>query len=979
MMNRPHVLKFTLLSVLPCIACMGVGSIHAGRPEAWEDPGIISENKLDYHATLNQTYGCLTMRLDGMWRFKWSKDPESRPEDFFKNDYPTADWDTVEVPCAWQLQGFGTPIYTNFTPPFAKNPPMVTDTPQDQGWFSYGHRNPVGSYVKEFSLSDPGESRFILEFGGVKSAFYVWLNGKYVGYSENSMSPSEFDVSAFVREGTNRLAVEVYRWSDGSYLEEQDMWRMSGIFRPVLLHRRQAAHISDYRINPQLDDSLRKGTLTVDAKIEGVDAAAESTRIYAEATFQGKTMRLPATFNIDSPLLWSAETPNLYDVTIQLKDDGRTVEEFSSRTGFRKIETRGDIFYFNNKPIKLKGVNRHEHHPRYGRTLDEATMRRDIELMKQANINMVRTSHYPNDPKFYDLCDEYGLYVMDEANQESHGLGIGNRVIGDNPAWRSAHTDRARSLVARDKNHPCVIIWSLGNEGGSGSNLRAMREEVLSIDTTRLIYCDSDREMSDIYDDGYLSPESLRELGKKITDRPVFMREYAHAMGNSLGNFKEFWDVIYDDPSLTGGAIWDFVDQGIAKKKDTAGTPGGVSLSWRLEKDDDEFWAYGGDFGDYPNDGAFCINGLVGPDRTPHPHYHEVRKVYQNIEFRLNPDLTVTAVNHYDFTPLTAFDITTEKSADGRWLTAYARLKEDCLWAEKGFAVAWEQFSLPASSEEEPGERIVNDADIVINRSTASIDHWIAGGRDLLERPLRLHLWKPANDNQRRNGYDRRASDWRDAVDRASVSYLGKNGNTELFRLSLLEGKAVCDLEYEITDRNTLRVKAHYKPMAKDIPLLPKFGFSCGLAGADTVSWYGKGPFECYPDRQTAALTGDYSLPIEEFMTDYVVPQDYSCRTGVSRLNTGGLLFSAISGPFSIRAWNHGEEELETKRHPFEITRNQWVTVNIDSDIHGVGGNDSWGARTLDKYTIDVNREHILEFEISTAQPDGIHSETNLR
>lgn len=942
--------KLLFISLLASVA------FGAAAQEPWQTPGVISENKLDYHVTLGRV-GANDMTLDGHWRFYWSKDPDSRPTDFYKNGYDVSGWDEIEVPCAWQLQGYGVPIYRNYLQPFAITPPQVMNEPE-QGWFAYDHRNPVGSYVCDFSVKRDKKKHYLLEFGGVKSAFFVWLNGQYVGYSQNSMSPAEFDVTPYLRDGSNRLAVEVYRWSDGTYLEDQDMWRMSGIFRPVVLRERPEVYIEDYVVTPTLSADLTHGTLRVEAKLSD-----EGKRdVVAEATFNGQTLPLPATFEIDSPRLWSAEAPNLYDVDIRLRKGGKTLEEMGCRTGFRRAEIRGEVLYFNNKPIKLKGVNRHEHHPRYCRTVDEATMRRDIELMKQANVNMVRTSHYPDAPRFYELCDEYGLYVMDEANQESHSFGIGNRIIGDDPAWMAAHEDRARSLVMRDRNHPSVIIWSLGNEGGSGCNLQAMRRTVLDIDSTRIVFSDSDRDVSDIYDDSYLSPEAFRALGQAISDRPVMMREYAHAMGNSLGNFKEYWDVIYADSSIAGAAIWDLVDQGLAKKISTAGEPGGVERSWSLAKGDDEYWAYGGDFGDVPNDGTFCINGLLAPDRTPHPHYYEVQKVYQNIDFTLNPDGTVTAINRYDFLPLSAFDITTEKSPDGQWLNAYARLKEDCLWAPAGFVVAREQFRI--GDGEAPAPAQGRKSEITINPLTASVDEWIVDGKNVLASPLQLYLWKPANDNQRANGYEQRLGPWRDAVANADVKVLKNDADTVRCLLTLLDGKAECEVEYVLTPRNTLMVKASYRPLAEDLPLMPKFGFRCQVHGVDSISWHGRGPHECYPDRQGSAFVGDYSLPVSEYMTEYVNPQDNSCRTDVWRAEAGPLAIAAVADPFCLRAWTYDENALETCRHPYEIKHNEYVTLNIDQAIHGVGGIDTWGARTLDAYTIPATAPRVMQMEI---------------
>lgn len=708
----------------------------------WENEQVVGLNKLAYHASLLLPSECTShsewTSLDGSWKFHWSADPQTRPKEFYRQGFDVSGWDEITVPGTWQMQGYDIPIYTNWTHPFKKDWPKVTSEPP-QNYYSFSHRNPVGSYIRTFNLKKEDDKHYFLHFDGVKSAMYVWVNGEKVGYSQNSMSPAEFDVTDYVRDGENRVAVEVYRWSDGSYLEDQDMWRFSGIFRSVGLMSRPGQYLKDYFMNPQLSEDLSKGTMILEAEIENSsDILPKGMSI--EMTIRGKdtkgrivnkkiVRKLPnlsrginetaLSAQVENPLLWSAETPSLYDVDIALKKNGKIIEQFHYHTGFRKIEVDGETFKINGKAVKLKGVNRHEHHPGTGRTMDEATMRLDLRLMKQANINMVRTSHYPNTPLFYELCDQYGLYVMDEANQESHGTGLGSKFIGDDPKWEKAHVDRAVSLVERDKNHPCVIIWSIGNEGGRGRNMKAMRDAILAIDTTRLVYCDTDRGVSDIYDEGYLSPERLKELGEKISDRPVFMREYAHAMGNSLGNFKDFWDVIYADSSIVGGAIWDWVDQGIAKKID--GTPlkydGKESC---LNKGYDEFWAYGGDFGDMPNDGAFCINGLVGPDRIPHPHYYEARKVHQNLDFVLADSTAceVRVVNHYDFLTPSDFYYTYEWLSEGEvfshgtavlsydrikmpiprtsgketCVNVYARLKNDCIWAEKGYPVAREQF-----------------------------------------------------------------------------------------------------------------------------------------------------------------------------------------------------------------------------------------------------------------------------------------------
>ncbi len=990
----------------------------------WEDPHVIGINKEPYHATLDlpteiNKRSDVTV-LDGIWKFHWSPDPQSRPQDFFELGYDCEGWDDIIVPCAWQLQGFGKPIYTNITSPYKiSTDGSVTEEPDNKQWYHYGHRDPVGSYITTIDLKEKEAGKhYFLEFGGVKSAFYVWINGRKVGYSQNSMNPAEFDVTEYLHEGENKLAVEVYRWSDGSYLEDQDMWRLSGIFRSVRLWSRPEVFIRDYFLKPTLNDAMDEGKLDIEIEIDN-RAGLETGSASVEVTFNGQTKRVPVTldgknakvtasFGIKSPKLWSAEYPNLYDVNLSLILNGQKAESFRYHTGFKTVKIDGEFFKINGKVVQLKGVNRHEHDPRTGRTLTEEVMRRDLELIKQANINHVRTSHYPNDPRWYQLCDEYGIYVMDEANQESHGTGRCNTAIGDSDDWTVAHVDRAVALVERDKNHPCVTIWSLGNEGGMGRNMKAMREAVKARDLSRPVICDTDRDQSDIYDDGYLPPETLREEAKKISDRPFIMREYAHSMGNTLGNFKEYWEVIYDDPSICGAAIWDLVDQGIA-------TPIGGNLKYdgsvtSLQLQPGEYWAYGGDFGDFPNDGAFCTDGLLAADRTPHPHYYEAKKVHQNIHFTLNDDGTVALTDLFDFTGLDEFDYSWEWLADGAkvaegqavlngstltvgerpetagelCLNVYAALKDDCIWAQKGFRIAEEQFVVRKAASADtkvkgPRPKVKQNLEIIeitgkgfslsINAANGAITSWTKNGSEMLRGAFEPYFWKPANDNQRRNSYEQRLSDWRTCaaerkVKEVSVSKI-KSGTAVTFQMELPVG-ADYTLTYEVLASGKVNVIADYVPFKSDIQLMPKFGFHLKVAKTDApVEWYGRGPWENYPDRKTGSFLGRWSLPVDEFAVDYVVPQDNSNRSDVRWFKIGDELSVSSATPFNFRAWPYEEADLETKLHPYEIPEYDFITVNIDSCIHGVGGTDAWGARTLPQYTIDGNLPQHFEITLS--------------
>lgn len=951
-------MKGFLIAAL-CVCCAMTGWAQAVHD--WENPAVLGINKLPYHATLqlpSKWDDCKEIvSLDGQWKFHWAKDPESRPADFYRNDYDVSEWATIKVPGNWQLQGYGKPIYVNMQYPFHRDRPSVTGEPA-KDWYAYDHRNPVGSYVTFIDVTQEMlDKNLILHFGGVHSAMYVWINGQKVGYSQNSMSPAEFDVTKFLHKGKNKLAVEVYRWSDGSYLECQDMWRLSGIFREVQLWVRPLVHIADYKVEamPNADYSQ----FTVHAKMSICNTGKKTAKnvlaqlligspeLYGERVnphtsccTNRKISKLPAgdtiTVNLSfhyhsSPRLWSAEKPWLYPITVQLFDekDMEKDEKFEYHFGVKRVECVGEVLKINGKNVKLRGVNRHDHHPVTGRYVDDATYEKDIRLMKQANINFLRTSHYPDREYLYELCDKWGIYVMDEANQESHGYGYANHVMGEDPAWKEAHVDRAVSLVQRDKNHPSVIFWSMGNEGGVGPNLKAMRDAVVALDTIALPFCDTDRSQSDIYDDSYLTPSKLAEEAKKVKDRPFMMREYAHAMGNSVGNFQEYWDVIYADSSICGAAIWDWVDQGL--------------LPNLPQKEGDDF-LYGGDFGDRPNDGEFCLNGLLAPDRKPHPHYYEVQHVYQPLQFTLNNG-QLGIINHDVFTDISEYDITCDTvTINGeRLLNVAARLKEDKPWAQKGFAVACEQFVLTPYNFPVANTHKTNTSAKNYTVDGNTLTSWIVDGQEVLKDPLEPYFWKPENDNQHAAGFAGRVAMWKEVRDVA--------------------------VKYTPIDAHRLLVEMDYQPKASNRPIIPKVGMRMRLpADMTQIKYYGRGPWENYPDRKRSAFLGVYKMPLNEYETEYIHPQDNGNRCDIrwfeiassnKKLRIDGLQ------PLCIRAWDYGEEDLEGAHHPSEIQRGNFVNLNIDLNIHGVGGVDTWGQRTLPQYTIDGNKPYHFAFILS--------------
>ena len=910
----------------------------------WENPAVLSINKLPYHATLQLPSKWKECReivsLDGQWLFHWSRKPEERQVDFYREDYDVSSWGKITVPGNWQTQGYGVPIYTNMEYPFRRNRPSVTSEPP-KDWTAYENRNPVGSYVTFFDVTkDMLSKNLILHFGGVHSAMYLWVNGQKVGYSQNSMSPAEFDVTKFLRAGKNKLAVEVYRWCDGSYLEDQDMWRLSGIFREVQLWVRPLVHIANYHVTAVPDKDFTQADVTADITI--CNTSRKKARNWKALlkiggkTIEGRLKSLVAgdsthiqlMYQMEHPRLWSAEKPNLYPFSVELCDaKGSVVEHFDYHLGVKRVECAGEVFKINGKNVKLRGVNRHDHHPLTGRYVDDATYEQDIRLMKQANINFLRTSHYPDREYLYELCDRWGMYVMDEANQESHGYGYANEEMGHDEAWRDAHVDRAESLVKRDFNHPCVILWSLGNEGGIGPNIQAMYDKVCELDTTRLPFYDGHPRYSALHDYGYPSPDDLRREAEKETEKPLIAREYAHAMGNSMGNLQEYWDVIYADSSIAGAAVWDWVDQGLLKKDgDTA------------------FYAYGGDYGDKPNMDAFCINGLLAPDRTPHPHYYEVQHVYQPLQFTLK-DNQLNIINRDCFTDISEYDITRDTIViDGeRLLNVYARLKEDKPWAQKGFVVASEQFVLsPYAFPKSVTPTADASAKGIIIEGNA-LTSWVVDGREMLQAPLEPYFWKPENDNQHAAGFAGRVAMWKEVVD--------------------------VKVNYTVINEHSILVTLDYHPETTDRPVIPKLGMRMRLpADMTRIEYYGRGPWENYPDRKRSAFLGRYQMPLSEYETEYLHPQDNGCRTDVRWFCiSNGEKALRIDGlqPLCIRAWDYGEENLEGARHPHDIKRGRFVNLNIDLNIHGVGGIDTWGRRTLPQYTIDGNKSYHYAFILS--------------
>jgi beta-galactosidase/beta-glucuronidase len=792
----------------------------------WENLSVLHKNRLDeraYFFPYKNEQSALTydrgkavgfQLLNGLWKFHYAENPTFAPIEFFKETFDTSDWNQLHVPSNWQLHGYGRPHYTNVQFPFPIDPPYVPT------------ENPTGSYRREFEVpSEWINQAIILRFEGVDSAFHVWVNGKEVGYSQGSRVPSEFDISSVVREGKNVIAVQVYQWSEASYIEDQDMWWLSGIFRDVYLLARPKVHIRDYYVRTILDDNYENAKLEIDVNLLNKNFTPVSKYQVEMKLFNqtvedvivddlknisiagGDETKLSVEIPVDNPDKWSAEDPNLYHLLITLKDEkGNVIEVVPTRVGFRSVEIKDGLLQVNGVPIMIKGVNRHDHHPDLGRAVPLETMIEDIHLMKLHNINAVRTSHYPNDPRFYDLCDVYGLYVIDEADLECHGFHVIDDInqISDDPAWEEAYVDRMKRMVDRDKNHASIIMWSLGNESGFGRNHVAMAEWSKEKDPTRPVHYEGecrfimtegqnnptkDPIASDVHTTMYTSVEIMDELGKRDDlTKPHILCEYAHAMGNGAGGLKEYWDTFYKYRRLQGGFIWEWIDHGIRQ----------------ISENGEEYFAYGGDFGDTPHDSNFVIDGLVMPDRTPSPALTEYKKVIEPVvanAIDLEKGI-VELTNRFDFISLDQLQLTWSVVCDDQildqgllsiqgiqageskkiavpfvlpthvklntdyWLNLSFRTTVDTLWAQAGYETAWAQFKLPVAAAEvdettplqyplhvKECHRFItvsgNSFDFVFNKVFGDIDSWLVDGMKVLEEGPKLNFWRAPTDNDK--------------------------------------------------------------------------------------------------------------------------------------------------------------------------------------------------------------------------------------
>ena len=1055
----------------------------------WENHHVLQINREPARAAFTPFHvqkGDCSICLDGTWKFRWTPVPDERIVEFYQTDFNDKDWVGFPVPANWEVNGYGTPIYVSAGYPFKIDPPRVMGEPKVD-YTTYKERNPVGQYRRSFQLPAGWEARgqTFLRFEGVMSAFYVWINGERVGYSQGSMEPSEFNITNYLHAGENQIALEVYRYSDGSYLEDQDFWRFGGIHRSIHLLHTPDIRIRDYavrtlpvstdyqdfilQIDPQF--SVYRGMTGKGTTLQGVLKDASGREI---ATLKGdvedildlehkagrmnewypqrgprKLGRMSAT--IKSPKRWTAETPYLYKLHLALLTaEGEVIEQVEQSVGFRSVEIRNGQLLVNGASVRFRGVNRHEHDPRTARVMSEERMLQDILLMKQANINAVRTSHYPNVSRWYELCDSLGLYVMDEADIEEHGL---RGTLASTPDWHAAFLDRAVRMAERDKNHPSIVMWSMGNESGYGPNFAAISAWLHDFDPTRPVHYEGaqgaggepDPKTVDVISrfytrvkQEYLNPgiaegedkeraenarwERLLEIAERTNDnRPVMTSEYAHSMGNALGNFKEYWDEIYSNPRMLGGFIWDWVDQGIYKT-----LPDGRIMV-----------AYGGDFGDKPNLKAFCFNGLLMSDRETTPKYWEVKKVYSPVELRVESgELRVTNRNHH--TDLSQYRCLWTLSIDGKQkdqgeitlpevapgesetiplpvsiagkkasakatsdlrLTISFILKRDALWAKAGHEVAWEQFCIQEgallSSKLENRGRLKVRADeehLSISGSGFSIQ-WEKNaigsltsltyhGKEMLAHPADFPLqpvtqaFRAPTDNDKSFG-NWLAKDWslhqmdNPRISLDSFKHEVREDGAVIVRVQTRnrykEGMIVTKFLYTILSDGTIDLKTTFQPQGI-LPELPRLGIAfCLSSDYNTFIWQGRGPQDNYPDRKTSAAVGLWKRSVADQYVHYPRPQDSGNKEEVRRLmltdrHGKGIRVDAVEDVFSASALHYTAQDLYKETHDCNLKPRPEVILSLDAAVLGLG-NSSCGPGVLKKYAID-KKEHTLHIRI---------------
>lgn len=1025
--------------------------------EPWEDPLVCGINRdasratAYSYATIEDALSCdrdntsRMIMLNGEWDFHFARKPADAPKDFYTGR--VKGWDKIRVPSNWELKGYDIPIYTSAVYPFRPiNPPFV---PKDY--------NGVGSYQRIFTVPKEWKDMNItLHFGGVSSAYKVWINGKFLGYAEDSFLPSGFNVTPYLKEGENILSVQVIRWSDGSYLEDQDHWRVSGIQREVMLLAEPLLRIADFHWQAKLDEKYRDAVLSIRPRLDNYTGKIVQGYLVKAQLYDGNNRSVfkkplertaesiinesyPRLDNVKfglledtvrNPLKWSDEEPNLYTLVLSLEDtSGNILGAKSCKVGFRGIEFSKDNskLLINGKVTYLYGVNRHDHHPVKGKALSREDILHDILTIKRFNFNCIRTSHYPDDPYVYDLCDKFGILVIDEANLETHGIG---GKLSNDPVWTHAHMERAARMVLRDKNHPCIIIWSLGNEAGRGPNHAAMAEWIHDFDITRFVQYEPAQGNHRV--EGYMDPthpdlqqyscgrlqnpvdpyyvdiisrfypwiENPEMLANQPGDnRPIFYSEYAHSMGNSTGNLKEFWDIFRSTPRLIGGCIWDFKDQGLLKK-DANGV---------------EFYAYGGDFGEQRHSGNFCINGVVASDGRPKAAMYECKRVFQPVECEWVDAAKglIKVTNRHASKSLDSYDIIFSVLEDGKEIVSkrppriflaagkdtfitvssyLPEMKKNCeylaairfvlsadeLWAKKGHVIASNQFALTgipeleSAGKEYPALHLTEkdttyeitggDFSIAFSKFNGALSSYNWENEEQIIAPLLPNFSRPLTDNERRGWKPhRKMKEWYTAdlsLHDISATQVLEGVIQVDVTYTLINKAARIDMVYTINGDGVIKTNYFLNP-ADTLPNIPKVGMQCGIPREyDQIRWYGRGLLENYIDRRYGFDVGIYSQSIEEFMEPYVMPQENGNRTDVRWMflsdGEGKGLMVVADSLLSMSAWPYTEDNMDKARHTNELIDAGYITLNIDLVQMGVGGNDSWSdyAQPLGKYQI---------------------------
>ena len=997
----------------------------------WQNPEVNAVNRAPMHTNYfayesadaaargAKEHSSNYMTLNGIWKFFWVKNADARPTDFWKVGFNDKGWSDMAVPGMWELNGFGDPIYVNtgyaWRNQFKNNPPQVPT-----------ENNNVGSYRREIVIPADWKSKDIIaHFGSVTSNMYLWVNGKYVGYSEDSKLEAEFNLTPYLKPGQkNLIAFQVFRWCDGTYLEDQDFFRYSGVGRDCYLYARDKKRIQDIRVTPDLDTAYKNGSLKVQLDVKGggnvslelLDAAGKQV---ATAVAKGNATAL---INVENPHKWTAETPYLYTLRATLQGSSEVIPV---KVGFRKIELKGSQILVNGQPVLFKGANRHEMDPDGGYVISRERMIQDIQVMKQFNLNGVRNCHYPNNYAWYELCTEFGLYMVDEANIESHGMMFHkDETLANYPDWEVPFMQRMSRMIARDRNYSAIVTWSMGNESGYGKHFETLYDYTKKIDPTRPVQYEGGgyNSKSDIYCPMYARIWRLRQHVNQRDARPMILCEYAHAMGNSVGNFQDYWDLIYKYDQLQGGFIWDWVDQTFAIK----------------DENQRDIWAFGGDMGfvGVVNDSNFCANGLIAADRTPHPHIYEVKKVLQYIHFEplaFTPN-KIKVTNWHDFIGLEGYTLRWAVECDGKtvqdgemdfpkiaprnsanielplkalpadgkeyFLTLRAFTKHEAPLVPKGHEVAIEQWELPSAPSAKTVQPVEGTLTVDRNNETLTVkgnNFQVAfstrngemtelnyTGKNLIKEGLQPNFWRPLTDNDIPNGHLIRCGTWRNAGRDAKLQNIevAEAGQTATVTATYRMEEQDADLQtlYKITPDGKVQVTMHFTPGKKPLSEMPRLGMRMILpAEYEMMTWLGRGPQETYADRKTGALIGLYNATVWEQFHPYVRAQETANHCDVRwvalRNAAGEGLLVVGEEPLSVSAWNFPMEDIEyrpsqmERRHGGSIQKKDMIWLNIDHKQMGVGGDNTWGAQVHPEYTITPH-EWKYSFTLAPLAPE---------